>query len=94
MYKSHYCTLHSAQAPLYAPVKIDYRKIHRQNHTGSAKSKVLSVRKGLLQNLLTICTSLEEGSQLVSRYGRPRGTGLEVVICIAFGNLIYLELAS
>ena len=92
MYKSHYCTLHSAQAPLYAPVKIDYRKIHRQNHTGSAN--VLSVSKELLQNLLTICTSLEERSQLVSRYGRPRGTGLEVVICIAFGNLISLESAS
>ena len=84
--------MHSAQAPLYAPVKVDCRRIYRQNLNGSAI--VHSESKGLLQNLLTICTSLEERSQLVSRYGRPRGTGLEVVICIAFGNLIYLELAS
>ena len=86
MYKSHYCTLHTAQ------VKVDYRRIHRQNYTGSAKVHYKS--KGLLQNLLTICTSLVEGSQLISRYGRPRGTGLEVFICIAFGNLIHLELVS
>ena len=92
MYKSHYCTLHNAQVPLYAPVKVDYSRIHRQNHTGWAK--VHSESKELLPTLLTICTSLEEGSQLISRYGRPRGTGLEVVIRIAFGNLIHLELVS